>query len=258
MIFSDKDFATAIAFSGGSSMDGHFVKRKIGVITGAGPEAGMDLWKKILVENKNLLGANFRGDIDAPAVVIYSIPALGMAMDIQHHEDGLWQVLQAELQVMSTQVDMICIACNVLHYFSDRIKALNLSAEFVSIVEVARDYICANKIEIAGLLSISSVVALDRWSPYTSLKKHVKLVTPRQSTALDQLVKNIKRYGSDREEFRLAYDQVVLDLEVDCVLQACTELPLVARPLLGIEQVDVTHLLAAALVRKSHGLHMIG
>lgn len=231
-----------------------FVKLKIGVIAGAGPEAGMDLWKKILDENKRLLGDDFQGDIDAPAVVIFSIPALGIAMDIQHYEEELWKVLQAEMQVMATHVDLICIACNVLHYFSDRIRKLNLSAEFVSIVEVVGDYILAKKIKRVGLLSISSVVALDRWSAYTPLNDRVNLVTPKQPEGMDQLVKDIKRYGSGRDELHKAYDQAVQALEVDCVLQACTELPLVARALPGIDQVDVTRLLAVALVRKSLSL----
>ena len=56
------------------------MRKKIGIITGSGPEAGVDLWMKILEENKRVLKENFRGDLDAPDVTIFSIQQLGHSM----------------------------------------------------------------------------------------------------------------------------------------------------------------------------------
>lgn len=41
----------------------------IGIVAGSGPEAGIDLWSKILARNQVLLGTKFRGDLDAPRVM---------------------------------------------------------------------------------------------------------------------------------------------------------------------------------------------
>ena len=46
--------------------DNHMRRRTIGIITGSGPEAGIDLWVKVLDANKRLLGEGFQGDLDAP------------------------------------------------------------------------------------------------------------------------------------------------------------------------------------------------
>lgn len=43
-------------------------RRSIGILSGSGPEAGVDLWGKILAANRALLGSAYRGDIDAPRV----------------------------------------------------------------------------------------------------------------------------------------------------------------------------------------------
>src|SRR5690606_5451276 len=108
---------------------------RIGIIAGAGPEAGIDLWQKILLHNRALHGSSFRGDLSAPEVTVHSIPVLGLAMDISTHEHTLWMELEKALLSLDRSVDYVCIACNVLHYFTDRITKLSLTAQFVSIVD---------------------------------------------------------------------------------------------------------------------------
>ena len=54
----------------------------LGIITGSGPEAGIDLWAKVLRKNMAAFGQDFRGDLDAPRVVVASEPELGLSMDL--------------------------------------------------------------------------------------------------------------------------------------------------------------------------------
>ncbi len=59
------------------------MRKKIGIITGSGPEAGVDLWQKILKINKDILKEDFHGDLDAPNVTIFSVPELGHSMELE-------------------------------------------------------------------------------------------------------------------------------------------------------------------------------
>lgn len=225
--------------------------KKIGVIAGAGPEAGIDLWKKLLDAQKQILGAEFRGDVDAPAVVVFSVPALGLAIDMNRYQVSLWDVMEREVSALAVHVDLICIACNVLHLFVDRLRALHLPVEIVSVTEVAARHLRYRGINKAGLLSISSVMELGALSPYAPLQKTATLVTPANHTVMDRLVSDIKRLGPDSGELGDTLEQQVRGLNVGHVLLACTELPLISRPIEGVEQIDVTRLLAYEVVRKS-------
>ncbi len=227
------------------------MKKRIGIITGAGPEAGIDLWQKILEENRRLLGADFQGDLDAPEVVIHSLPTLGLAMNLRQHEETLWLALEASLRQMAGTVDLVCIACNVLHVFAERIRALELDLELVSIVDTAREHIVGHALERVGLLSISSVMNLDGLSPYAPLRESADVVTSPRPQDMDELVRAVKRYGAEAPGLRQRYAELVSELGVSQVILACTELPLLARALPGIEQLDATRLLARALVQKS-------
>ena len=55
----------------------------IGVIAGSGPEAGVDLWVKILAVSRREQGEAYTGDSSAPLVRIISDPALGLPFDAQ-------------------------------------------------------------------------------------------------------------------------------------------------------------------------------
>ena len=68
-------------------------KAVLGIIAGSGPEAGVDLWRKILVANRIALNERFRGDIDAPHMVIISEPTLGLSMDLVANREPVWASL---------------------------------------------------------------------------------------------------------------------------------------------------------------------
>jgi aspartate racemase len=90
----------------------------IGIVTGSGPEAGIDLWAKILRGNASTLGAAFRGDLDAPRVVVLSEPQLGLSMDLAANETLVWEVMHQTAVTISGQTDFWAIACNTLNWFA--------------------------------------------------------------------------------------------------------------------------------------------
>lgn len=230
----------------------HAIKQgRIGIIAGAGPEAGIDLWQKILAANKLQRGEHFRGDLDAPDVTVLSIPRLGLAMNLAENEQILWSEIKQAAETLAERTDYICIACNVLHYFSDRIRELNLAAELVSVVDVAAAHIQSQGLEEFALVSIQAVTNLDKWSPYRALARFGKIEVPPQPAAVNHLVADIKRFGADHPHARAAFKSILDSLDAEVIFLACTELPLVKIEISDKKLVDVTELLARDVVRKS-------
>ena len=227
--------------------------KRIGIVAGAGPEAGIDIWKKILLENRKILGERFRGDIDAPHIVIHSVPQLGLAMNFSSHEDDLWLALKNALIAMDGQIDLVCIACNALHAFTDRIYQLNLNMEFVSIIDVVKEHVVSQSLGTLGLLSISAVMSLNPRTPYAPLQEITSVVTAPNHGEMDALIRAIKLTGEATRDLQDQYESIVRRMNVEHVVLACTELPLVMRPILGITQIDASQLLANALANKRLG-----
>ena len=89
-------------------------RKKIGIITGSGPDAGVDMWQKLLLANKRLFGKAYRGDLDAPNVTIMSEPYLGLSMEIAQNEKAVWHHLKKTASMLSPLVNLYAIACNTL------------------------------------------------------------------------------------------------------------------------------------------------
>lgn len=223
---------------------------RVGIIAGAGPEAGIDLWQKILLHNRALHGSSFRGDLSAPEVTVHSIPVLGLAMDISTHEHTLWMELEKALLSLDRSVDYVCIACNVLHYFTDRITKLSLTAQFVSIVDVT-EQVVSNGDEFA-LLSISKVIEGGAFSPYRRTLRDYKLEIPNP-VKMDALVAHIKKKGGDDLHSVEMFTDILRSLKARSIILACTDLPLL--PLTEFPDkdfYDVSNLLAKKLAELSY------
>lgn len=221
----------------------------IGIITGSGPEAGLDLWAKVLHANRRALGTDYHGDQDAPAVIIRSDPRLSASMDLEHRHGELWPIVADAAQRLGNEVDHFTIACNTLTWFGPRLGDLGLDASFVTHAAVAADHVRAAGLERVGLLGARQTMGLGEWSAYRSLTTVAQVVVPEDSEPLHQLIHRVKLAPDDPAHAR-ALAAIVDGLEVEVALLACTELPLVA-PDTDTELVDVTELVAAELVRRS-------
>lgn len=226
---------------------------RIGVIAGSGPEAGIDLWSKMLVANRELLGDRFSGDVDSPTVVIFSAPELGLSMDLRKNDAVVWRRLEQVVRDIVPHVDIFTIACNTLHYYSARIRAISGDAIFLDVADVAHAYLKAHAPQPAALMGSASVAALDEWSPYLGLHREVSFETPADPAALHALIHEIKLLGRDSDDIRRRLTEIVSRLEARTVFLACTELPLVHATVPGKDLVDVNKLLAEYLVKYSLG-----
>ncbi len=216
---------------------------RIGIITGAGPEAGMDLWKKMLYQTKAFYSENYRGDLDAPHVVIHSIPELGHVMNIDQQEGEIWECLKDTILQIDKEVDYFCIACNILHFFTEKIRSLPLTSEFISIVDSTNLYLKENSIKEVALLSIGKVVELGKYSPYVILKENFKIETP-DPKQMNALINGIKIKGADDQTLLADFHKIVNRLSAEIIILACTELPLLNTDGLNKKFIDPTAILA--------------
>lgn len=221
--------------------------RVIGIITGSGPEAGIDLWQKMLAVQRTRLGLGFRGDLDAPHIVAFSVPELGRSMDLRRHEAEVWATLKQACLDIADHCTHFAIACNTLHYYAPRIAELGLAARFVSIVDAARAAIADTGAQRVALLGADPVIDLaGGLSPYAALCAEVEVEVP--PTSLQSLIFDVKRQGGSHPAVIERFGALLDTLTADVVLLACTELPLIASPGAGKTLVDLTERLAGMLV----------
>jgi len=228
-------------------------RHAIGIVAGSGPEAGIDLWAKVLRHTSAALGAQFRGDIDAPRVTVLSEPLLGLSMDLSRNEAVVWEALKNLAAAMSVRVDHWAIACNTLNWFAPRISDLDLPGEFVSFQSVLAEFIRSSRLTRVGLLGAAPVTEMGAWSTYRSLVDMVDVEVPADTAALHALIHDVKRLGSGDPGLRQRLAAITAGMRADTLLLACTELPLIASAGGSKRLIDVTDLVARTLAARSLG-----
>lgn len=226
-------------------------RSRIGIITGSGPEAGVDLWTKVLRANRELLGSGYRGDLDAPEVVIFSVPELGLSMELERNDAAVWEAMQRTATLLAAHVDYYGIACNTLNHYADKLAELGLPARLVSVADVVIEYLQANGIGRLALLGARPVMDLGPWSAYRSLREHADIELPADLDELHRIIYAVKERGGDQADIVADFARVLAGLKSEVALLACTELPLIAGTFASPRTVDVTDLLAMALARRS-------
>ncbi len=223
----------------------------IGIVSGSGPEAGIDLLAKVLRHNQDLLGSEFAGDLDAPRVVLISEPLLGRSMDLERYENEVWEALRSTVEAMDPHVDTYAIACNTLNWFEPQLRQLGTQASFVSFQSVVLAWLKQNSCAEVGLLGAAPVTDMGEWSAYRSVADQVRVETPANSESLHQLIYDVKRVGSSDPAHRRRFESLLSDMSADTVLLACTELPLLGEVETDKTLVDVTDLVAFELATRS-------
>lgn len=222
-------------------------RQRIGIITGSGPEAGIDLWTKVLAATREQLQGGYQGDLDAPEMVIHSVPALGLSMELPRNDEPVWRSLASTAEVMAEQVEVYAIACNTLNVYAARLQALGLPARLVSMQGVLKRYLHEQGIDHVALLASAPVMALDEWSAYRELSQWAQVELPTQSETLHQIIYDVKAKGGTDPAVVRDFESLLAQIKAPVVLLACTELPLI--PVRDERLLDVTNLLAQELAR---------
>lgn len=226
-------------------------RRRIGLIAGSGPEAGADLWMKVIEETKALMGEKYLGDLDGPRVRIISSPILGLSMELETNDVAVWPELERVFTDLANQTDYVAIACNTLNYYERQIKAEARDAELVSVGDVVEAFLESRRLDSVALLGSAPVTQMGSWSAYYRLSERFHVEIPEDTSELHQIIYDVKRLGGTDHAVVERFGDLIDTLQSKTVLLACTELPLIDYYNPQRDLVDVTRLLARRLVEKS-------
>jgi aspartate racemase len=295
--FSSTTAATAVttattattATSGKTIGQNSSSRRRIGILCGSGPEAGMDMFHKILQLHRKKSGDLSTSDKDAPNVLVLSVSALGGPRthnDLIHGTRDCavtWEALKRAIVELAPLVDCFCICCHQLHFFEANIQQLLLSmgqplSKFVSMVEVTMEYYCQQQPEKdkddsntgnpSNLAILGGPITTDLKgrSPYRTLAEMIPTtihLSEEQRSELLDIIKAVKQIGAVPTVV-LQFEELLRELysqqNVQTAILACTEFPLLSiqdfcrsqgRAMPPIQLVDPTELVALELLSRT-------
>jgi len=172
----------------------------IGIITGNSPDAGMSLWRQMNLRIREQSGRAFRGDLSLPRVIIYSLPEMGLSMELEAREEPVWETIHdAVLALCGQGIEILAVACNTTQYFAPLIRGLTepRGVRFVSIADSVLGWLDHAAVEELALVAIPIVAELGKWSEYRDLAKRVKVERlPREALdAIEDLGYRVKKEG---------------------------------------------------------------
>lgn len=223
-------------------------RKRLGIIAGSGPEAGLQLWAAILDTARERLGSLYRGDIDAPYVVIVSDPVLGHSMALQTYEDFVLRHLEKAVLTVDRNADVYAIACVTLHCFLPEIERLpNRVGTLVSGIDAIVAYAEKSSLKQVAVLSAESIPR-EKSLLLTRLNEFLTVELPDDPGLVRKLVLDIKRLGGADPDVVSRFRKLVDSLTSETVVLACTDLPLVSTNIDDRRLIDCTKLIAESLV----------
>ena len=225
------------------------MRKKIGIITGSGPEAGIDLWQKVLHENKQFLKDKYQGDLDALDITLLSIPELGHSMELEKNYNMVWETLEKAVKDICQRVDFFVIACNTLNVYANKIEELGYKDKFLSTLDVVKEYIHDKKLKDIAILGALPVIQMKEFSVFKSLNLNFDVEVPKKFEKIQELIYSVKKSGGDDSEVINDFRNIIDSLNSENVFLACTELPLIKLTYKNKNLIDVSQLLARKLVK---------
>mmetsp|Transcript_46591 Transcript_46591/g.74915 ORF Transcript_46591/g.74915 Transcript_46591/m.74915 type:complete len:255 (-) Transcript_46591:136-900(-) len=239
-------------------------RKRIGIMGGSGPDAGVDLMKKILRTNRAFLGPGV-GDKDAPFITLMNVPTIGGphgSWDLQKGTKEYKELIDGMKQAaknIAICTDYFCIACNTLHKVQPEVEKYlgeeKIPARFISIVDTVSLYCKENNVKDLVVLGSKLTTDVHGDSPYAPLSSIVKLVElPGEVRDMQQqALELIKTKGPENKQVQDLFQTIVDSFDGENVLLGCTEFPLM-KPKTSKKLIDPTQLLADRLVHLSWGL----
>lgn len=236
----------------------------IGILTGNNPESGMHLWNDVNRRVREILGSLSCGDVSMPPLTVFSLPALGLTMELDRREEEIWPHLRkAVVDACRSGVQVLAIACHTTHYFTPQIRKIcdEYGTEFLSMAEVLAQWLRHQGIQEIALVGIRHVSEMGPWSAYREPLQGIRVEQPteRAKQLLDELAYQVKAEGPKGTGLNRLRDILRQEVASDTVVLALTELSI----LLSLQRkkgksgrllIDPLGLYAEALARKYLGL----
>jgi aspartate racemase len=219
-------------------------QRVVGIIGGMGPEATVDLMRRIVAKTPA------RGDEDHLHLIVESNPRIPSR--IAHLIDGTGPDPTSELiriagNLERAGADALAIPCNTAHAYADSIRR-SVSIPLIDMVALSVAEIVESRPARVGLLASTAVHATALYAK--ALSAHgIDTILPAQQRQVMELIQTVKR-GDSGLQPQAALGRIAGDmaLEVDVVLIACSELSVIAAGI-SVPFVDSLDVLAQAIIK---------
>ncbi len=222
-------------------------EKVVGIIGGVGPEATVDLYKKIIRATPAQYDQeHLRVIIDSNCKIPDRVKAI-----FENGEHPAPALVETARNLEGAGAQLLLIACNAAHYYYDAVVE-SVSIPVLHIMEETASY-CRRrfpKIKIFGLLAGSSTVKLGLY-PKGFERIQRKILNPEpgdQETVMDCIYR-IKAgdLGSSVKADLSRVAQSLADTGAEAIILGCTEIPLVLEDGdLPFSLIDATQVLAEA------------
>jgi len=199
--------------------------RVVGIIGGMGPEATLDLMRRVLLKTPA------QEDQDHIHLIVESNPKIPSR--IAHLIDGTGvdptpELIRIAQNLQRAGAEALAIPCNTAHAYAHSIRRA-VSIPLLDMVQLTVDQIAGSRrVARVGLLASSAVLATELYAK--SFASHgIAVVHPARQDEVMSLIKAVKR-GETGPESEAALARIALDLanQADVLLVGCSELSVIA------------------------------
>jgi len=198
--------------------------RVVGIIGGMGPEATLDLMRRVLAKTPA------QGDQDHIHLIVESNPKIPSRM--AHLIEGTGadptpELIRIAQNLQHAGAEALAMPCNTAHAYAHSIRRA-VSIPLLDMVQLTVDQIASSRrVARVGLLASSAVLATELYA--RSFAGHgIAVVPPARQDEVMSLIKAVK-CGETGLEIQAALARIALDLakQADVLLVGCSELSVI-------------------------------
>jgi len=199
--------------------------RVVGIIGGMGPEATLDLMRRVLAKTPA------QGDQDHIHLIVESNPKIPSR--VAHLIDGTGadptpELIRIAQNLQRAGAEALAIPCNTAHAYAHSIRRA-ISIPLLDMVQLTVDHIAGSRrVARVGLLASSAVLATELYAKCFA-GHGIAIVHPARQDEVMSLIKAVK-CGETGPEIQAALAGIALDLanRADVLLVGCSELSVIA------------------------------
>jgi aspartate racemase len=218
--------------------------RIVGIIGGMGPEATVDLMRRVIAKTPA------RDDQDHIHLIVDSNPKIPSR--IEHLIEGTGadptpELVRIAVSLQHAGAHALAMPCNTAHAYVDAIRGA-ISIPFLDMVKLTVDQIAAGNPTRVGLLASTAVHKTGLYSKAFAAHGIATVIAARQNDVM-ALIKAVKRDDTGAHT-QTQLGQLALDTsaQADVLLIACSELSVVSAGI-AVSFVDSIDVLAQAIVK---------
>ena len=218
--------------------------RKVGIIGGMGPEATVDLMRRVLAKTP----AN--DDQDHIHLIVESnpkIPSRIAHLIERTGADPTPELIRIAVNLQRAGADALAIPCNTAHAYADSIRR-SVSIPLLDMVSLTVDQIAVSgRTTRVGLLASTAIHTTGLYAKALSAQGIATVLPSRQEDVM-ALIKGVKR-GDTGAQAQAALGEVAREVaaRADALLVACSELSVISAGI-TVPFVDSLDVLAQAIV----------